>query len=117
MALSTFGGRRACWSSEMRLGRMTSTYSLTWTYTKSTTSWLVHCWSTFGVRTHHGQIRTHKTHQGSDLREATTFPLIVYFVPLHEADIQIANVGSFATFGPHNFVCRLSIEMKIEKTL
>ncbi len=27
--------------------------------------------------------RTHKTHHGPNLGEATTFPLIVYFVPLH----------------------------------
>jgi len=35
-------------------------------------------------------IRTHKTHHGLDLGEATTFPLIVCFVPLHEAHIQMA---------------------------
>jgi hypothetical protein len=29
-----FGGRRACWSSGMGLGRMTNTYSFTRTYTK-----------------------------------------------------------------------------------
>jgi hypothetical protein len=34
LAHNTSGGRRACWSSEMGLGRMTSTYSLTQTYTK-----------------------------------------------------------------------------------
>jgi len=38
----------------------------------------------------HGQTRTHKTHHGLNLEEATTFPLIVYFVPLHEAHIQMA---------------------------
>jgi hypothetical protein len=36
------------------------------------------------------QTRTHKTHHGSDLGEATTFPLIVYFVPLQGAHIQMA---------------------------
>jgi len=55
-----------------------------------TTSWLVHSWSTFGARTNHGQIPIHKTHHGLDLGEATTFPLIIYFVPLHEAHIQMA---------------------------
>ncbi len=50
-------------------------------------------WSTFGVKKSHGQIRTHKIHKihkihhGLDLGEATTFPLIVYYVPLHEAHI------------------------------
>ncbi len=34
--------------------------------------------------------RTHKTHHSPDLGEATTFPLIVYFAPLHGAYIQMA---------------------------
>jgi len=34
--------------------------------------------------------RTHKTHHDLDLGEATTFPLIVYFGPLHGAHIQMA---------------------------
>ncbi len=63
---------------------------LTRTYTNQTTSWLVHGLSTFGARTNHGQTQTHKTHHGLDLGEATTFPLIVYFVPFHEAHIQMA---------------------------
>jgi hypothetical protein len=50
----------------------------------------MHSWSTFGARTSHGQIRTHKTHHGPNLGEATTFPLIVYSVLLHEAHIQMA---------------------------
>ncbi len=50
----------------------------------------MHSWSTFGPRMSHGQTRTHKTHHGLDLGEATTFPLIVYIVPLHEAHIQMA---------------------------
>ncbi len=33
---------------------------------------------------------THKTHHGPDLREATTFPLIVYSAPLHRGHIQMA---------------------------
>jgi hypothetical protein len=33
--------------------------------------------------------RTHKTHHGPDLREATTFPLIVYSVTLHRTHIQM----------------------------
>jgi hypothetical protein len=36
------------------------------------------------------QIRTHKTQPGPNLGEATTFPFIIYFVPLHEAHIQMA---------------------------
>ncbi len=38
----------------------------------------------------HKQTRTHKTHHGPDLGETTTFPFIIYFVPLYEAHIQIA---------------------------
>jgi hypothetical protein len=50
--------------------------------------------------------------------EATTLPLIVYFVPLHEAHIQMAfclgtvEVGTPTTLGPHNLVCKSSIEMR-----
>ncbi len=50
----------------------------------------MHSWSTFGARTSHGQTQIHKTHHDSNLGEATTFPLMVYFVPLHEAHIQMA---------------------------
>ncbi len=32
---------------------------------------------------------THKTHHGADLGEATTFPLIVYSMPLHGGHIQM----------------------------
>jgi hypothetical protein len=80
----------------------------------------MHSWNTFGVRTSHRQTRTHKTHHGLDLGESTTFPLILYFVPLHEAHIQmtfcpesseIAQVGTFVTLGLHNFVCKPSIAM------
>jgi hypothetical protein len=44
-------------------------------------------WSTFGVKTIHEQIWINKTHHYPDFGEATTFPFIVYFVPLHEAHI------------------------------
>jgi hypothetical protein len=37
----------------------------------------------------HGQIRTPKNHHGMHLGEATTIPLIVYYVPFHEAHIQM----------------------------
>jgi hypothetical protein len=38
----------------------------------------------------HEQTRIHETHHDLDLGETTTFPLIVYYVPLHEAHIQMA---------------------------
>ncbi len=110
-----FKGRGACWSSEMGLRRMTSVQSLTWTCTNQTTSWLMHNLDIFGARTSHGQIQTHKTHNGPDLGEATTFPLIVYFLPLHRGHIQMAfcpEVGILTILWPHNFVCKPSIAMR-----
>jgi hypothetical protein len=90
----------------------------------------VHSLNIFGVKMSHGQIQTHKTHHSPNLKEATTFPLTVYSVPLHEAHIQMAfcpglpngnpeipKVGTIATLGPHNFVCKPPIEMKIEAKL
>jgi hypothetical protein len=78
--------------------------------------------------TSHGQIRIHKTHHGSNLGEATTFPFILYSMPLHEAHIQMAfcpetpkwesrNSQSWDScdFGAHNFVCRPLIEMKCKE--
>jgi hypothetical protein len=53
------------------------------------TRWLVLCWSTFGAKTTHGWLWTHKTHHGLNSREATTFPHIIYFSPLREGYIQI----------------------------
>jgi hypothetical protein len=44
------------------------------------------CWSSeMGL----GQTRTHKTHHDPDLREATTFPLIVFSVLGHEVSTQM----------------------------
>ncbi len=63
---TTFGGKRVCWSSGMGLGRMTSTHSLTWTYTKPNNKLVSALQNTFGARTSHKQIRTHKTHHGLD---------------------------------------------------
>jgi hypothetical protein len=37
----------------------------------------------------HKQIQTHKTHHGPNLGEATTFPLIVYYVHGHKANTQM----------------------------
>jgi hypothetical protein len=74
----------------MGLGRMTSNQSLTQTSTNQTISRLVRNWSFFGAWTSHGKIRIHKTHHGSDLGEATTFPFIVYSVPSHGTSIQMA---------------------------
>jgi len=50
----------------------------------------MYSWSIFGARMSHRQTWTHKTYHGPDLGEATTFPLIVFFVPGHEADTQMS---------------------------
>jgi hypothetical protein len=80
---------------------------------------------TAGAKMNHGQTtthKTHKTHHGPDLGEATTFPLMIYYVPLHEAHIpngnpEIPEVRTPATLGPHNFVYRLSIKMRSKAKL
>ncbi len=83
----------------------------------------MHSLSIFGAKTNHEQIRTHKIHHGPDLGEATTFPLIVYSMLLHEAHIQmafcfeIAKVETPMTLGLHNFVWRPRIEMRSEEKL
>jgi hypothetical protein len=110
------------------LGRVTSmNYSHRPT---ETTSWLMHSLSTFGVNTSHKQTRAHKTHHGLDLGEASTFPLIVYCVPLHKptskwhfvlglpnGSPKISKVGTLATLGPHNFMCKPLIELRCEAKL
>ncbi len=86
---------------------------LTWTCTNQITSWLVRSLNVFGAWTSHGQTRTHKTQHGLDLGEATTFPLIVYYVFGHETTPkchfvpglpseapEIPKVGTPTTLGP-----------------
>jgi hypothetical protein len=63
------------------------------------------------------QTHTYKTHHGLDLREATTFPLIVYSVHGHGTNTQMAfcpgtpkwepkivKVGTLMILATHNFV-------------
>jgi hypothetical protein len=58
------------------------------------------------------------------LGEATTFTLIVYFVPLYKAHSQMAfgspeipKVRTLATLEAHNFVCKPLIEMILKAKL
>ncbi len=56
-------------------------------------SWIHHgIWRCviFGARTRHGQTWIYKTHHGPNLGEATTFPLLVFFVPGHGANDQMS---------------------------
>ncbi len=50
----------------------------------------MHSWSIFSARTNHGQTQIHKTHHGPNLREATTFPLIIFFMPCFKACTQMS---------------------------
>ncbi len=65
----------------------------------------------FGAQTSHEQTQIHKTHDGSNLWEATTFPLIIFFVPSHGAYTQMSfcpgtpklGVPKFSKLNSHNF--------------
>jgi hypothetical protein len=50
----------------------------------------MHNWNIFGAQMSHKHTKTHKTHHGLDLEEATTFPLIVLSVPSHGAYTQMS---------------------------
>ncbi len=89
LAHRTLRGRGVCWSFRMGLGKVTS-INYSHGLAQNQHRVVVHDWSTFSARMNHGQTQTHKTHHGPDLGEATTFPLIVYFVLLHETHIQMA---------------------------
>ncbi len=54
------------------------------------TSWLMHSWNIFGARTNHGHTWIHKIHHGLDLKEATTFPLILFLMINHGGYIQMS---------------------------
>jgi hypothetical protein len=50
----------------------------------------VHSWNTFRARTSHERTHIYKTHHDLDLGEATTFPLIVFFMPSHGPNTQMS---------------------------
>ncbi len=50
----------------------------------------MHSLNTFGAWTNHGQTRTYTIHHDPDLGEATTFPLIVFFVLGNRACTQMS---------------------------
>jgi hypothetical protein len=49
----------------------------------------MHSWNIFGAWTSQGHTWTYKIHQGPDLGQATTFPLIVLYVINHKGCIQM----------------------------
>jgi len=90
----------------------------------------MHNWNTFDAHTSHGQRWTHKIHHDLDLGETVTFPLIIFFMPSHGANIQMSFCPRFANgdsqngqtmdshdFYAYNFVCRLLIEMRFQAKL
>jgi hypothetical protein len=87
-------------------------------HTDQTTCWLMHSLSIFGAQMSHKQTQTHKTHHGQNLKEASTFPIIVFFVPGHMANTQMSfcpeifEIGTPATLEAHNFLCKYSIELR-----
>jgi hypothetical protein len=90
LARSTLGVEGRVGALGLRLGRLTRK-SITHTDLHKPNNKLVVCsWSNFGARTSHEQTRTHKTHHNPNLGEATTFPLIVFSMPSHEASTQIS---------------------------
>jgi hypothetical protein len=50
---------------------------------------LMHSWNTFGARTSNEQLGLIRLTIARTWGETITFPLIVYFAPLHEAHIQM----------------------------
>jgi hypothetical protein len=50
----------------------------------------MHSLNTFGAWMNHEQTQTHKTHHGPNLREVTTFPLIVFSMLGHGACTQMS---------------------------
>ncbi len=89
LARSTLRVERCVEAPGWGLGRMTS-INHSHGPAQNQTSWLMHNCSTFSVKMSHGRPWTHKTHHGPDSKEATTFPLIVYFVPSHWTNTQMA---------------------------
>jgi len=83
----------------------------------------------FGARTNHGQTRTHKTHHGPDLGEATTFPLIVYSVlatrptfkchfvsGLPSGSPEIPTTGTPTTLGPITLCANLRLRWALKQS-
>jgi hypothetical protein len=50
----------------------------------------MHSWNLFSAWTSHKQTWTHKIHNDPDLGEVTTFPLIIFYVPGHNANTQMS---------------------------
>ncbi len=127
-SLQHIRGIRVCWS--FRMGARKSDKQFNYSHGPAQTEQQVG-WNTFGAQTNHGQTWIHKTHDGPDLGEATTFPLVVYFVPSHGTSIQMSflsqdsqvrvlkvpKLGLSRLWKTHNFVCKPPIKVRFEAKL
>jgi hypothetical protein len=50
----------------------------------------MHSWNIFNAWMNHEETWIHKIHHGPNLGETTTFPLIIFFMPGHEANTQMS---------------------------
>jgi hypothetical protein len=64
----------------------------------------MHSWNTFSAQTSHEQTKNHKTHHDLDVGEATTFPLIVFFMPSHMANTQMSFCPKTPKLESRNFI-------------
>ncbi len=131
LACNIIGGRGACWSSEMGLGRMTSTYSLTRNYTKPNNklvnALLEHFWCQDKPRVDSNSQDSPRPKLGGSHH----LPLYIIlcasprgphpngiFVPgLSFGSLEIPKVVTPTTLGPNNFVCKPLIEMRSKTKL
>jgi len=83
----------------------------------------MHSWSTFDAHIQHGQTLIHKIHHGPHLVEATTFPLIIFYMFSHKAcaqmsflsqdsqggSFEIPEIGVPTILEVHNFLYKLPL--------
>jgi hypothetical protein len=121
---NTLRGRGACWSSRMGLGRIDKLHSLTRLHTTHT-RWLVHSWSTFGLRRAIGTTDTQDSpwlelggsHHLPPYNILCTSPrgphLNGFSLPrLPSGSPEIAPARTPATLEPHNFARKSEVRSK-----
>jgi hypothetical protein len=85
----------------------------------------MHSWSTFGAKMSHEQTKIYRTYHGPNLGKSPPSPLQYtlclftrptskwhFVLGLLNGSLEIPKVGTLATLGPYNFVCRPPIEMR-----
>ncbi len=127
-----FGGRRACYNFEMRTRTNDKwvNYSHGLTQTKHATSWLMHSQNTFGAQTNHGQTQIYKTRHYLNLGKQPPSPLQYSLCPTMGPTLQCHFVSRLSSWSPkileirtlvileaHNFLCKVSIEVRSKAQL